>query len=322
MKTLNIGVIGLGEIGQAHLASLAQIERANIVALADINEATLEQSAAAYNAAAYTDYNEMLAHDGLEAVVVATPDHLHKDPCLAAAAAGKHILVEKPIAMNVEESEAIIAATDAAGVKLMVGFTVRYFTQYMHAKQVVDQGDLGDLVSVFARRTNLITQPDRVKGRTGVMFFLGVHDYDAMRWVVGSEPVSVYCESANSIESKYPIENETFSIVRFENGVIGCAHIGWYLPTTHPAGFDFKMDITGSQGILGLDMMRQGVEIHTTNGSSYPFMAAPLVAEDRAFVDCVLNDTPSPVTGHDGLVAVRMVLAALESIETNKPVKL
>lgn len=322
MDTLNIGVIGLGEIGQAHCDALSQIERANIVAVADIDADVLEATAEQYGATPYADYHDLMAHDGLEAVVVATPDPLHKEPCLSAAAAGKHILVEKPIAMTVEESEAIIEAVEQAGVKLMVGFTVRYFAQYIHAKKLVAEGKLGDLVSVFARRTNLITQPDRVNGRTGVMFFLGVHDYDAMRWVVGSEPVSVYCESSNAVPSKYPIENETFSIIRFENGVIGCAHIGWYLPTTHPAGFDFKLDVTGSEGILNLDMMRQGVEVHTTSGSSYPFLAAPLVAEDRAFVDAVLDDTPVPVTGHDGLVGVRMVLAALESIESKKPVSL
>ncbi len=168
----------------------------------------------------------MLANDDLQAVIVATPDHVHKESCLAAAAAGKHILVEKPIAMNIEDSEAIIAATKEAGIKLMVGFTVRYFNQYMHAKQVVEQGSLGDIVSIFARRTNLITQADRINGRTGVMFFLGVHDYDAMRWMVDSEPTSIYCETTSAVDSKYPIENETFSIVRFENGVIGCAHIG------------------------------------------------------------------------------------------------
>ena len=154
------------------------------------------------------------------------------------------------------------------------------------------------------------------------MFFLGVHDFDAMRWVIGSEPVSVYCEAANSVESKYPIENETFSIVRFANGAVGCAHIGWYLPTQHPAGFDFKLDVTGNKGTLNLDMMRQGLEVYTIEGAKYPYMAAPLVAEDRAFVDCVLDDKPSPVSGEDGLVAVRMVNAALESIKTGKVVKL
>ncbi|KAA3646517.1 MAG: gfo/Idh/MocA family oxidoreductase [Chloroflexi bacterium] len=322
MNTLNVGVIGLGEIGQAHCDALSHIERANLVAVADVDETVLEDTAKKYGATPYSDYEAMMEHDDLQAVVIATPDAIHKDPCLSAAAAGKHILVEKPIAMTVEESEEIIQAAEAANVKLMVGFTVRYFSQYIHAKDAVARGDLGDVISVFARRTNLITQPDRVNGRTGVMFFLGVHDFDAMRWIVGSEPVSVYCESANAVDSKYPIENETFSIIRFTNGAIGCAHIGWYLPANHPAGFDFKLDVTGSQGILSLDMMKQGIELHTTSGSRYPFMAAPLIAEDKDFVDAVLDDGPSPVSGHDGLVAVRMVLGALESIESNQPVKL
>ena len=154
---------------------------------------------------------------------------------------------------------------------------MRFFPQYAHARQLVQKGELGDIVSIFARRVNVITQPDRIKGRTGVMFFLGVHDFDAMRWVIGSEPVSVYCEAANSVESKYPIENETFSIVRFANGAVGCAHIGWYLPTQHPAGFDFKLDVTGNKGTLNLDMMRQGLEVYTIEGAKYPYMAAPLV---------------------------------------------
>ena len=322
MKSLNVGVIGLGEIGQAHCDAIAQIERANLVAVADINETVLEETAQKYAATPYDNYEDLMEHEDLEAVVIATPDALHKGPCLSAAAAGKHILVEKPIAMTVEESEEIIEAAEKANVKLMVGFTVRYFSQYIHAKEVVARDDLGDVVSVFARRTNLITQPDRVNGRTGVMFFLGVHDFDAMRWIVGSEPVSIYCESTNAVDSKYPIENETFSIIRFASGVIGCAHIGWYLPTNHPAGFDFKLDVTGSEGILSLDMMKQGIELHTTSGSRYPFMAAPLLAEDKDFVDAILDDGPSPVTGQDGLTAVRMVLGALESIESNQPVKL
>jgi len=322
MKTLNIGIIGLGEIGQGHVDALLQVERANIVAVSDVNETVLDQTAKRMGAAGYKNYEELLAHPGLEAVVVALPDNMHRDACEKAAAAGKHILVEKPIAMNVEDSEAIINAAKAAGVKLMVGFTVRFFPQYAHARQLVQKGELGDIVSIFARRVNVITQPDRIKGRTGVMFFLGVHDFDAMRWVIGSEPVSVYCEAANSVESKYPIENETFSIVRFANGAVGCAHIGWYLPTQHPAGFDFKLDVTGNKGTLNLDMMRQGLEVYTIEGAKYPYMAAPLVAEDRAFVDCVLDDKPSPVSGEDGLVAVRMVNAALESIKTGKVVKL
>jgi len=322
MKQLNLGVIGLGEIGQAHCGALSDIERAKITAVADINETVLEETSSRLGVKAYTDYRELLRQDDVDAVIIATPDQFHREPCEDASAAGKHILVEKPIAMTAEDSEAIIQAAGKGKVKLMVGFTVRFFPQYIHAKKAVEAGQLGDLISIFARRTNVSSQPDRIKGRTGVMYFLGIHDYDAMRWIVGSEPVSVYCESSSSVASKYPIENETFSIIRFANGVIGGAHMGWHMPTNHPAGFDFKMDITGNKGILNLDMIRQGVTVYSGNGAQYPYLASPLVAEDRSFVDAVLDNSPVPVTGHDGLVAVRMVNAALESIETQLPVKL
>ena len=112
------------------------------------------------------------------------------------------------------------------------------------------------------------------------------------------------------------------SIIKFENGVIGCAHIGWYLPETHPTGFDFKLDVTGNKGILNLDMVHQGVAVYGPNGGQYAYMAEPLLAEDQSFVDAVLDNTDVPVTGHDGLVATRMVLAALESIESKSTVRL
>lgn len=322
MKSLNIGVIGLGAIGQKHCGAIAKIERANICAVADVNEKVLTSTAAQYGAASYTDIKQMLAHPGLDAVVVATPDDLHRDACVLAAQAGKHVLVEKPVATTVEDAEAIIHSADTAGVKLMVGFSLRFSLHYLHVKKVVSDGALGDLVSIFTRRLNVISQPERLKGRCGVMMFLGIHDFDAMRWIVGSEPVSIYCQASTSVPSQYPIENEAFSIIRFANGVVGCAHIGWYLPDQHPAGRDFKLDLSGSKGSLNLDQMRQGIEIYTQSGAKFPSISAGLVDEDRAFVDCVLNDKDMPATGKDGLIALRMVLAAMKSNETGQPVNL
>jgi predicted dehydrogenase len=322
MKSLNLGVIGLGAIGQKHCSALARVERANICAVADVNEKALESTAAQYKATPYTDVKKMLAQPGLDAVVVATPDQLHRDACVLAARSGKHILVEKPIATTLDDAQAIMGAVDEAGVKMMVGFSLRFSLHYMHVKKVVTDGVLGDLVSIYARRLNVISQPERLKGRVGVMMFLGTHDFDAMRWIVNSEPVSVYCQASTSVPSAYPIENEAFSIIRFANGVVGCAQIGWYLPDQHPAGRDFKLDLTGSKGSLNLDQMRQGIEIYTQAGAKFPSISSGLVDEDRAFVDCVLDDKPVPATGKDGLVALKMVLAALKSIETGQPVKI
>ncbi|CAG1007772.1 myo-inositol 2-dehydrogenase / D-chiro-inositol 1-dehydrogenase [Anaerolineales bacterium] len=322
MEKLNIGVIGLGAIGQKHCSAIAVLERAKLCAVADINDKVMSSTAAQFGATPYTDVKEMLKHPGLDAVVIATPDDLHRDACVLAAQAGKHILVEKPIATTVEDAQAIIDAAETAGVKLMVGFTLRFSLHYMQARKAASDGTLGDMVSIYTRRENVISQPDRLKGRCGVLMFLGPHDFDAMRWIIGSEPVSVYTQAATSVPSAYPIENETFSIIRFANGVVGCAQIGWFLQDKHPAGRDFKLDIIGNKGSLNLDQMRQGIEIYTQNGAKFPSVSAGLVDEDRAFVDCILDNKTVPVTGQDGLAATRMVLAAMKSIETGQPVNL
>jgi predicted dehydrogenase len=322
VKQLNIGVIGLGEIGAIHCDALLQIPQAKLLAVADIDEAKAKQIAKQTGAQPYQDYKELLARNDIDAVIIATPDHLHKEPCVAAAKAGKHILVEKPLAMTLEDSKDILGAVEKANVKLMVGFTLRFFPQYQHAKASIEKGELGKLISLFARRTNLISQSQRLKGRTGVLFFLGIHDFDVLRWMVGAEAKEIYCLSTKHDRSSYTVEDETFTTIRFGNGVIACAHIGWCMPEGHPTGFDFKLDITGTNGLLNLDMVRQGVEKHVAGHTSFPPMSSPLIAEDRSFIDAVLYDKDVPVTGEDGLQAVQMTLAALESIKTGKPVGL
>lgn len=322
MKVLNIGVIGLGNIGQKHCDALRQIRQANIVAVSDVNEAVLAKTAAALNATPYAQLEKLIQHPGLQAVLVALPDHLHRDAVVLAAQAGKHILVEKPIATTEADAQSMIQAAEQGGVKLMVGFTLRFIPHYLQARSAVATGKLGDLVSVFARRLNVISQAERIGGRTGVLHFLGIHDFDMLRWMVGSEPVSIYTEASTSVPRVYPAENETFSIIRFANGVVGCAHIGWNLPNTHPAGRDFKLDIIGNKGALNLDLTSQGVELFTAEGAKFPSTAPGLAEEDKAFVNCVLDDAPVPVTGQDGAIALKMVLAALKSIETKQPVSL
>jgi predicted dehydrogenase len=322
VRQLNVGVIGLGEIGAIHCDTLMQLPQAKLLAVADIDEVRAKHMAQQTGAQPYQDYQELLAREDIDAVIIATPDHLHKEPCLAAAQAGKHILVEKPLAMTVEDAGAIIEAVEKADVKLMIGFTLRFFPQYQHAKASIEKGELGKLISLSARRTNLISQAQRLKGRTGVLFFLGIHDFDVLRWMVGADAKEIYCMSAKHDQSPYRVEDETFTSIRFENGVIACAHIGWCIPEGHPAGFDFKLDITGTNGLLNLDMVRQGIEKHVAGHTSFPPMASPLIAEDRSFVDAILYNKNVPVTGEDGLKAVQMTLAALQSIETGKAVSL
>ncbi|RLQ85296.1 Gfo/Idh/MocA family protein [Notoacmeibacter ruber] len=321
MKKTKIGLIGYGEIGRAHAAALAQITESELTAIADPSQAAIK-AAESSGTKAIADYRELLADPEIEAVVIATPDHLHGEPAIAAAAAGKHILLEKPIAPTIEQSLKIRQAADEAGVKLMIGHTLRFFPEYQFAKERAASGDLGRLVSVFARRTNIITQSRRIQGRISVLGFLGVHDFDVLRWVVGAEPVRIFCENATSVTHGYDVEDETFTTIRFDNGVVACLHCGWFVPENHPSGFDFKLDITGDKGIVNLDFANAVTTLHGTGGTKQPLLTPALVNENRAFVTALRQDASVPVSADDGMAAVAMVNAAEQSARTGKPVDL
>ena len=322
MKTLGIGVIGLGAIGAKHLSMLKNIREANIVGVSDINPDLLSKAIAGSEIKGYTDYRELLANPELEAVIIATPDHLHKDITIDAAKAGKHILVEKPIATTIEDGEEMIAAAKENNVKLMVGFTLRFVPHYVQAREIIQSGKLGKIISVYSRRLNVITQADRLGGRIGVLHFLGIHDFDLLHWLLGVEPSQVYSAESTSVEKHYPQENETFNTFKFADGTLVCAHIGWNLTTAHPGGRDFKLTVIGDKGSLEIDLASQGLQMYSELGSKFPSTAPGLDVEDKAFIDCVLDDKEVPVSGEDGIIALKMVLAALDSIEKDAPVKI
>lgn len=322
MKSLGIGVIGLGAIGGKHVSVLKSLREANIVGVSDLNQDLVNKTIAGTTIQGYTDYRQLLAHPDLEAVIIATPDHLHKDITIEAAQAGKHVLVEKPIATTVEDGEAMIAAAKAANVKLMVGFTLRFVPHYVQAREIIQSGKLGKIISVYSRRMNVITQADRLGGRIGVLHFLGIHDFDLLHWLLGVEPDQVYSAESTSVEKRYPQENETFNTFKFQDGTLVCAHIGWNLTTAHPGGRDFKLTVIGDKGSLDIDLASQGLIMYSEFGSKFPSTAPGLDVEDKAFIDCVLDDKPVPATGEDGITALKMVLAAIDSIEKDAPVKI
>lgn len=322
MKSLGIGVIGLGAIGGKHVSVLKNLREATIVGVSDLNQELVDKTIAGTAIQGYTDYRQLLARPDLDAVIIATPDHLHKDITIEAAQAGKHILVEKPIATTVEDGEAMIEAAKKVNVKLMVGFTLRFVPHYVQAREIIQSGKLGKIVSVYSRRMNVITQADRLGGRIGVLHFLGIHDFDLLHWLLGVKPDQVYTAESTSVEKRHPQENETFNTFKFKDGTLVCAHIGWNLTTAHPGGRDFKLTVIGDKGSLDIDLASQGLMMYSESGSKFPSTAPGLDVEDKAFIDCILDDKPVPSTGEDGITALKMVLAAIESIEKDAPVKI
>ena len=194
-----IGVIGAGTFGINHLRAFRQLGfmgQAQLVALAELNEETLRNRLQEFPLRGYTDYREMLAHEDLDAVSIVTPDHLHCDIAVDCARAGKHVLVEKPLDVTVEGCRAMVDAAREAGVLLQVDFHKRYDPEHEQLQIAARNGDLGDILYGYAHMEDRIEVPvdwfPRWAGKSSPVWFLGVHFFDLVRWILGCNARRVF----------------------------------------------------------------------------------------------------------------------------------
>ncbi|MBI4013134.1 MAG: Gfo/Idh/MocA family oxidoreductase [Candidatus Rokubacteria bacterium] len=320
MEPLRVGVIGAGLMGERHARIYASLPDVELVAVCDTREEAARRVATATGAAAYTDLRELLARD-LQAVSVCTSDEAHRAPCEAAARAGKHILVEKPIAMTVADAEAIIEAAGRAGVVLLVGHCLRFDPRYHAARAAIAAGELGAVQTIYTRRSNTVAAQDRLGGRCSLPRFLGVHDYDVMRWFTGSEVERVGAESKWGLlrGRGFDVEDANCALLRFASGALGIAELNWVLPRGFPASGDHRADVVGDRGALAIATLETGLRrADEQRAVVVDTMTAPVVEgypggmfyfELRHFVDCVRGRATPAITPHDALMALRIALA-------------
>src|SRR5687767_4710697 len=178
-QPVRVGVIGAGgRMGQLHAQTYHSLPNAELVSVCDVDEAAAASVGERLGATVRRDFDELLADPALEAVSICTPDQLHVEPAVAAAGAGKHVLLEKPIATTLEDAQTIAQACAAAGVVLLVGHVLRFDPRFSAAAAALEAGELGALQTIFARRVNGVAAQDRLQGRVNLQMFLGVHDYD------------------------------------------------------------------------------------------------------------------------------------------------
>lgn len=336
MKRVNIGLIGTGRAGMVHGRNFAfSVPNASLVALCDPSgESLMEASAVLGVGATFSDYRELLAHPGLDAVVIVTPTRFHCQMAIDAAAAGIHILCEKPMAMTPTECDTMISAADAAGVKLQIGFMRRFAPAFQELKARVAAGEVGDVVSVRSLTHGpSVPQPWMydLAVSNGPLAEVNSHDIDTVRWITGSDITEVYAIGGNfrSPEAKagFPdfYDNVTL-IAKFANGMQGS--ISGAQGVRY--GYDSRCEVLGTKGILFAGSLKMNaVTSCTEDGMSSPIIkswrdlyAEAYLNEDKAFVRCILEDTPPEITGLDGKRAVQVVNAGNESIRTGLPVKI
>ena len=307
------------------------VSEVELLAVADINPQAGQEAAARYGVKDhYMDYHELLRRDDIDAVVIVTPTATHAEVIQAAAAAGKHIFSEKPLAQTLEACDQAIAAVEKAGVKLQLGFMRRFDPAYAMAKKRIEAGEIGHPVmfrstSRDPKRTSL--EFARRENSGGLILDMGVHDFDLARWLMGSEVVRVQTEGACLV---YPELNEVGDIdnaminLKFANGALGNIDVS----RNAVYGYDIRTEVLGSEGglLIGklqqtatLVMTRQGVT-HDTVPYFMERFGEAYAAEIRDFVGCILEDRPPSVTGQDARRATAIGIAATRSLDEGRPV--
>lgn len=335
---MKFGVIGAGTFGSRHIQAFDRHPDVELVGVLDLNRELAETAVAEYASSpvpVYTDIDEFLAIDGLEAVSVATPDHLHTAPAAAAARAGKHLLVEKPLATSIADAREILEASRAGGGLLMVDFHNRVNPPFVDAYRAVRDGRVGDVKYVYARLSNTVTIASMIKwaSASSSLWFLASHMVDIAQWIVGERIVKVTARAlSGTLEARGIATPDLFVIMaEFESGAIGVFEHAWILPAGNPSNTDLKFEVLGSDGAVYIDTTHnRTVEIHTADSMEYPAVLVPpysprltgFVLDALAqFVDAVHGRGEVLATGEEGMQVTAVLCAILESIDSGVPVQ-
>lgn len=331
-------MIGAGIFGERHAQAYSRHPAVNFVTVCDLNADRAEEIATKYGARGYTtEFKELLSNPEIQAVSVATPDHLHRDVAVACAEAGKHLLVEKPLATTVADAEAITAAARDNGVTLMVDFHNRVNPPMVSARDAIRNGEIGTPSYVYARLSNttmVATDMLRWASKSSALWFLASHMVDVVRWMLDDEVERVYAVSRAGILHSMGVQTADFHVatVEFKKGAVAVFEHAWILPRTHATVKDLKLEILGSTGAINIDASHnRTLEIYSEEKARFPDLLAPptgahltgFVLDSIAyFIDAVTLDAPVLATGEDGIATTRIICAILESVATGQPVSL
>lgn len=322
------GVIGVGSMGKNHARVYS--EMGVLGGIADADYETAKALADRFGVKAYSDYREMLAAD-IRAVNIATPTITHYQIGLDALNAGKHVLMEKPICNTLDESRELVKAAESAGLVLAVGLIERHNPVVKFAKDSIDEGRFGDVVTFSSRRVS--SMPGRIRD-VGVIMDLGIHDVDVMRYLASSPIRSVY--ALGGTRSDVNFEDHASIHIEFGSGVMGLVEINWLTPMKvrrialtclkNYVELDYisqSANISSSQlpeTFDTADLYRLPIEFHVRHVSLKK--QEPLRNELEDFKNAVVKGGQPLVTGPDAIETLRACEAALESLKKGEKISL
>lgn len=328
---MKVGIVGVGFMGTTHAAGWADTP-ATIVGFTAETSREADALAKRYNAKVYPSLDEMLPD--VDVIDICSPTHLHHEMALKAAGTGKHIVCEKPLARTTKQAQEIVNACRQAGVQLLVAHVVRFFPEYALAHSAVMEGQIGKPGVIRLHRGSY--RPKKAAGNWfldevksgGILMDLMIHDYDYARWVAGD----VESVTARRVTQRHPEAPVDYGLVILSHRSGALSHIAgaWAYP---PPTFRTHLEIAGDRGLIEFDS--DGTApiqnlILKTSGSDAPDVAlpsspvseSPYTTQIKEFYEALADGKAARISAMDGLVAVQIAEAALESAHTGQPVKL
>lgn len=325
---MRVGIVGAGAMGAVHAAAWSATD-ADFVGITALNFDSASDLARRYDVRAFDNVDDLL--DAVDIVDLCVPTDLHRDMTLQAAAAGRHVICEKPMALDIETAQEMIDACDRAGVRLFVAMVVRFFPQYRRARDAVLAGTIGDLGVVRLRR---VSYPPRGEGdwfsdegRSGGMVSdLLVHDLDFARWLGG--PVErIYGRSVRNRHPQAPVDYALITM-RFASGALAHIEGGWANP---PGTFRTGFDIAGSAGLIEWDSdssesVRRFLNPHGPQAAARVGLPLTVLEEDPYLTElrhahhAIVHDEPFEISPQEAHEAVRLALSARVAIRTGRSV--
>ena len=342
-KKVGIGLVGSQFVTSIHAEALRSVPDAEVLAVMSPSGKHAEEFAGKHGIPHhFMEIDRMLAMQEIDLVVIGAPNHVHCEITEKAAAAGKHVVVEKPLCLNLDEADRMIGACRNAGVKLMYAEELCFTPKYVRMKALLDEGALGD--PVLLKQSEKHDGPhadhfwDVERSGGGVAMDMGCHAIQFFRWLNNNNPIqSVYAQMSTSVHrDKTRGDDNALIILEFENGVTALAEESW----TKPGGMDDRAEIHGSEGVAYADILQgNSIQTYSTRGVGYAVEKAGNTVgwsytmyeeswnygfpqEFAHFVDCVKNDRTPLVTGEDGKAVLEVIFAAYESAGTGKKVYL
>lgn len=337
---IGVGIIGSGFMGRTYAETIAKhCAQAQLRAVAGGSRA--EKLAADYGLACEGSPEELVERPDVDAVFITTPHEAHAGQALACAVAGKHVMLEKPMACSVSECDRIIAACRAAGVQCSVAFTQRFRRCNLRAKALLDSGELGRVRQImewefFSGGAGAFPKWQSEPQNLGVLFGYGVHNLDRIRWLTGAEIRTVYAKCLPLAEGS-PVEGSSMLVMTLSDGTLACQ---WNSAQIPPPGFprtQFSCWLVADGGLLDLDaygelrvgregswevLERQEPIDWQGKGFLDPVRLESFARHANEFLDAIAERRPCPITGWDGRQAVAAALAAYESARSGREVTL